>query len=891
VVLNRPADAKDPVVGSLMAKARSDGAVEEHRSLDRVHKALFGEETASIRVSRYLLQERIGGGSGGSVWVAHDPDLGRDVAIKLLRDPIGSRAGSREKMLREARALASLSHPNLVTVHDVGTYELGAEGSDEPATSGVFIVMELLDGMSLDVWLGRERPGWRRIAEVLLAAGRGLEAAHAEGLVHHDFKPSNVLVARDARVCVTDFGLARALPARADEGPEPGGGPVQGTPAFMAPEQHRGAVADARADQYAFCVALYVALYGRPPFVGESMEKLEEAKICDVPTTLPDVPRLPKAIRRAILRGLAADPRDRHPSMKDLLAEIEKALRARRRRWVLAAGLAAVLLPVSVVVVAGGQPSRCSDQSDTLVGIWDDEVRADVEVAFQRTGLPFAERTFALAAERLDAYAVRCMAARARACEAATTDDEAARRAAIWQGDCVDRRIRWLAAVSGLLREAGPALVQRASTVVEDMPSIASCERAPDSLPSLPTPGERRRLADLEAVLARAEVLWFSARYQEGIADLEPLLDESVDASVSARASILQARILARLGKVEEADHAATRGLALAERAGDVETAVQAMIGLIHILGYHQTRYAEADRLAAQAAARIEHAHLEATYTARLAHRCGNMENERGRYDRAAARFERVFEVCKDGCRARDSLERAALVGMGNARLGQGRHDEAERYYQEYLRRGREHLGEGHPIVAIAEHNLGELGLATGELADARHHLERALSIRDAVLGADHPENAGTLTLLARVAIAEGNSAEARKHLERAEAIAAGRSAHLLVMPSIRMAQAQVARGEGDHEHAIGLLEQVLDDHREHVGADHPGTLTAMRALAEALCSTGRATEGLSLARNALAAHERVFGPQNPRTVGTRTLMQRCAKRAGQRSTRDLWGE
>ncbi|MCA9693542.1 MAG: serine/threonine protein kinase, partial [Myxococcales bacterium] len=208
-------------------------------------------------IDRYLILARLGEGGMGLVYAAHDPELDRKVAIKLLRgDPTDS--GARDRLLREAQAMARLSHPNVITVHDVGT-----------ARGHVFVAMEYVEGGTLGTWLEEQERGWRAVLDVFLAAGRGLAAAHEAGLVHRDFKPDNVLLERDGRVRVADFGLARyGLGAAPTHPPAPAEAPTDmtrtgvslntkltitgatvGTPAYMAPEQLGGVDVDARADQ------------------------------------------------------------------------------------------------------------------------------------------------------------------------------------------------------------------------------------------------------------------------------------------------------------------------------------------------------------------------------------------------------------------------------------------------------------------------------------------------------------------------------------------------------------------------------------------------------------------------------------------------------------------
>ena len=326
------------------------------------------ELAPGTQLGKYRIVQQLGAGGMSTVWDARDIELDRRVALKLL-----STGDHRARMLREARAMARLRHPNVLTVFDAETLA----GRD-------VIVMELIDGESLASWLGR--PHTRdEIVSALLAAGRGLAAAHAAGIVHRDFKPHNVLLDVSGRIVVTDFGLARAAgealeptPRAApiacgsgeqrdrsstppfDSAPAPGAldvtltatGAVLGTPAYMAPEQMAGAVTDARTDQFSFCVALWEALSGERPFPGETMAEIAAALAVGAPRSLE---RIPRRLRHLLARGLAHDPAARWPSLDALLAAIERAWRRPRRIAVGTATVLALIAIAALVTTAGGR--------------------------------------------------------------------------------------------------------------------------------------------------------------------------------------------------------------------------------------------------------------------------------------------------------------------------------------------------------------------------------------------------------------------------------------------------------------------------------------------------------------------------------------------------------
>jgi len=300
-------------------------------------------QTERTQLGRYRLESVLGQGGMGVVHAAFDPELERKIALKVLHN-----AGSddaRARLLREARALAKLSHPHVITVFDVGS----ADGED-------FVAMELVDGETLGEWLRSARPTWRQILAAFIAAGRGLAAAHAGGLVHRDFKPSNVLRSRSGRILVTDFGLAREAgvgdaPARAGSSgtvTRTQTGAILGTPAYMAPEQWTGEAVTAATDQFAFCVALWEALAGERPYRGDSLDELRTGVLAG-PAKL-EGDELSRPLRAILRRGLAVDPAKRWPSMDALLDALEHAAH-RRRRWLIAGGVVLGAAAIAALVM------------------------------------------------------------------------------------------------------------------------------------------------------------------------------------------------------------------------------------------------------------------------------------------------------------------------------------------------------------------------------------------------------------------------------------------------------------------------------------------------------------------------------------------------------------
>ena len=302
-----------PESPTIPVPAPSEVPMELDRMRRAVHSELFGTAPEPTRIGRFRLLECIGRGGMGVVWSAHDEELDRTVAIKLLRPEL-----SGHDLAGEARALAKLSHPNVVSVFDVGAHD-----------GQRFIAMEFVRGTTLRSWLARSRE-WPEVVSMFVDAGKGLAAAHEVGLVHRDFKPDNVLVGLDARPRVLDFGLARAPdqgsggPSAIPAGTDPFattvtvGGLLIGTPAYMAPEQHLGDPADARSDQFAFAVALYEGLAGQLPFSGEDLRTLSLAVVRGRLDPPPEW-TIPAPVLEVLCRALASDPAKRYETMDAMI--------------------------------------------------------------------------------------------------------------------------------------------------------------------------------------------------------------------------------------------------------------------------------------------------------------------------------------------------------------------------------------------------------------------------------------------------------------------------------------------------------------------------------------------------------------------------------------------
>ena len=359
----------------------------------------------------------------GVVFTAYDDVLDRKIAIKVLR---GGGEDASLRLLREAQAMARLSHPNVITVHEA-----------KLADARVFLSMEFVEAGTLGVWIRERRPDLPRLLAMLRDVGRGLAAAHAAGLVHRDVKPDNVLIGADERPRVTDFGLARPAdevaarvgqaedhPTRIAERATPEGtltraGALVGTPAYMSPEQLTGDPATAASDQFSFCVVVYEALYGVRPFTGGHLFELATNVMSGRLTEPARDPGVPRWLRQVVLRGLSLRPDDRWPTMVELVARLQPPHRYRQLRAA-AAGTAIVAITLALALNVRGTetPADPCTQCERIVDdVWTSGARANVQAALASGGNDWAETTAALVVERLGSYLQEWAASHRDACE------------------------------------------------------------------------------------------------------------------------------------------------------------------------------------------------------------------------------------------------------------------------------------------------------------------------------------------------------------------------------------------------------------------------------------------------------------------------------------------
>jgi serine/threonine protein kinase len=740
----------------------------------------------------------------GEVYAAYDPDLDRKVAIKLLRVGRASAGEGRIRLMREAQAIAKLSHPNVVTVYDVGTYQ-----------NDVFIAMQFVDGHTIGYWMHAEPRDWPEVLRVFAEAGRGLAAAHEKDLVHRDFKPDNVMIGLDGSVRVMDFGLARGVLERDENragaavAPLAGlaeamvareldpdleltravdprtvvidstrlsassetlnvritqTGAMLGTPAYMAPEQFRGLPIDARADQFSFCVALYETLYGERPFAGRTFNELMESVLRSEVLPPPADTRVPSWVRNVVLRGLARNPDDRWPSMKALLEALEKVgTGAPRRRF--AAAAAEKLAGVWEAPSDLDAPSTVETETET---------KAEIRAAFLATDKKYAAAAFEKASLILDRYARSWSDMYIDACEAAHVRGEQSIETLELRLAALEECLDGLRALSSVFRSANGDVVENAVGAANALGKVDRC-------------------ADVE--LLRAVV--------------KPPADPATRAEVDRlRTELVGVRVLGSVGHLSE-------GLKLigplaedARKTGYGPLVAEALceLGNLHIERRDTLAAAVAFEEAVWTAELSRHDTVTATATTQLVYAVGAAQL---RFD-AGDIWARYAETILRRMDGQEHLWGWFLNNRGAMRHGQGRLEEAVEDTRRAVAAKEKAYGLDSAEVGLSLGNVAMYLEQLGDVSTAVDTMARALGIVEGCLGPDHPRTALILSNYAEILNRLGRHEEGARMSARSLAILESESAPDGVILSYPLTALGMARlGCGDAARALPILQRA----------------------------------------------------------------------------------
>ncbi|MFN0247887.1 MAG: serine/threonine-protein kinase [Kofleriaceae bacterium] len=719
-----------------------------------VDPTTMGAASSSVArtVGRFVVIDVLGQGAMGLVLAAYDPDLDRKVAVKLLRPDAydaSSREG-RERMLREARALAKLSHPNVIAIHEVGT-----------VADRIFLAMEFAPGGTLRSWLATEKRTWRDVLAKLVQAGRGLAAAHDAGLVHRDFKPTNVLLARNDEARVADFGLvggsAEGSPGDARNAGESAElthtGALLGTPAYMAPEQFEpeaGRAIGPAADQFAFCVSAWECLHGTRPFEGTTLATISENVCAHRVLDPPAGTDVPAWLRAVLQRGLATNPADRWPSMTALLAELARdpiAARARRVRMALVAVVVAGAFGAVAIVASRSSRTgpQCEAMERALVGVWDESRATAVREAFAKTGAPGATDTAERVAHVLTDYATAWVDARRTSCEATHVHGDQSPDLLDRKIACLDRHLLAVNALVDVLARADAAVVERALGAGLRLPSIVECTDAAalGVIAALPAdPVRRGEIEQVRIQLASTKVLADTGQFKRA---REKAAELVARASAVGYAPIV-AEALYRRGQTERLDgdpkaslETFDAALLAATDAGDDRLFVELLSEKIYTLGDQLQRPAEAIALRGVAEAALRRAGSDRVTSANLIANIGRALMASNKYADAEQLLVKALAL-KEQVSGTDSFDVArAAVSLGNALYEQKRYTEALALHERASAIWRTTFGPNHPDVLMIENNVANIHFSNGNFTEARRRYEATLVAIEPVIGSDHP--------------------------------------------------------------------------------------------------------------------------------------------------------
>lgn len=764
---------------------------------------------AGFEVDRYVILGVAGQGGFGVVYRAYDPELDRSVALKVLHEP-RDRDEVSHRVLDEARALAKLRHPNIVSVYDVGQQD-----------GRVYVAMEYVDGPNLSVWLSEAQRPWSNIAKVLAGAARGLGAAHAAGIVHRDFKPENVLVGADGRGVVADFGLAQRVERGADGADDEGHGAPVGTPDFLAPELYDGADADTRSDVYSFSVAVWTVASGASPWSGaDEAARLDSKRAPLPPTALGEAPR---AVARLVRSGLGVDPESR-PSDVVVFADALEHRNAAPGRW-LAAGLFA-LAAVGVVTVTL-QEDPCANAAESVASVWSDDVRARLQ---GNTEDPVWREMWTRVGANLDVWSQRWSEQRIDACEATHVRHEQSEALLDARVRCLDRDRAKVEALLGLLENPDASVLTRASRATAKLAAGIECTAEHvDPERDQKDPAAARLLAALD----RVAVFETLAMYDEGLA----LVSETEREAEALEAVEVVQRSRHRRGRLLDLTGRAREAVALhegvhwqAEAMGLDRLAATAGLEVMYEYAAPLTEPQRALDWAPHVRAAIERSGDGLRHRANFLDARGIARLYAHELDAALSDHESALELRQSyDDEGLDTV--ATLQNLGIVLEELGRYDDAILRHERALGILGRLLGEQHPHTARVRDNLGTAQLRAGKMEDAVANFRRALEVRRTVHGAVHPSIAMSNMHLAHAALGQDDPAGAIEGFDEALDVltklgdADGHTA-LLCHEGLAHAHAAAGNGERSKTHAAVALEGLASTLPE----DHP-ELQGLRAL------------------------------------------------------------
>jgi tetratricopeptide (TPR) repeat protein/tRNA A-37 threonylcarbamoyl transferase component Bud32 len=825
-----------------------------------------GEFTPGAALGRFTLLERLGIGGMGVVWAAYDPRLDRKIALKFVRAELASRQ-TLARLEREAKALARINHPNVVAVHDIGIDR-----------GEMYIAQEFVHGSQLGAWFA-ERP--REVAEILAVfsqAGRGLAAAHAAGIVHRDFKPRNVLVGRDGRVRVADFGIAHpdaAVATGATHSPtaDPAltaTGQAAGTPRYMSPEQQGGEPCDARSDQFSFCLSLVEALYGGSAIAATGTPTVR----------LTATAKIPARVRAALERGLHRDPNARFATMDALLDALE---RDRSRRWrggplaIAAGSLAVAAFGVGYAVEHDDRPSLCEGADLKLAAVWNPFLGAHIDQVFAVTGQADATLASRLARQALDHYGHAWVAMHTEACEAARVRGDQSEDVMDRRMACLGARLEAIRATVDVFLHADRKVVVDASRISSALPPLAECSdlTALESIVRAPgDPLQREKVDEVRSRLAHVQVAVAARQLESTLADAEAV----VAAARATGYGPVIAAALRQLGVVQTGLNQRTKafanlraGYVAAVASGDRVEGARIAAALTEYVGVVEERREDALWWADMAHAQLQglgEAGRDVTGTVELSY--GTLLLKASRFDEAIAALDRARAIWTTTRDANDHGLLDVALMRATASHHRGQVVDALAALRALRQRAEQVLGSSHPFLASIDKE------SATTLDRLQRYREAITQYRTAIAIVER----SSTSALERASLHRDLAFELARVRDDAEALAEYRAALALETQASGPQSAAAARihqglgtvfeNQGNYRDALAEYEQALAMFKQTLGPDAPDTAHSYRNVGSVLQELGRRDEALVDLTNARDILIQALGRDHPEVADIR---------------------
>jgi eukaryotic-like serine/threonine-protein kinase len=743
---------------------------------------LSGTLAAGAAIDRYVVRSCLGRGTTGVVYAAQDPKLDRIVAVKLIATPDGDR------MLRQARAMGQLSHPNVAAVYDAGMH------GDQ-----VFVAMELVDGTTLRGWLGERARSRREVLHAFAHAGRGLQAAHAAGIVDGNFRTDNVLIGSDGRICVTDLGLTA------------------------------GESADARSDQLAFCVALQEALEHNGS-------------------------RIPTWLRRVIARGRGVAA-ERYDSMSSLLAALAKDPRS-RRIWLAAIAAATIVLAVAIERHQHAA-TACQLDARAIFVAWNPPQQLAIHAALLATGVPYAEDAWRSTSRELNAYSARWSGMRLAACSRNDVDKLQALRT-----QCLEQHRHAFVTLANLLGSADATTIERAVTAAYELPPLDACADDRELASSGTARSgwfEAVEAPRVEQALAEANAMASVGRFEaaeQRITTLSPELRALGLKVLAAETDFERGQIQMSAHHDRDAVETFYGVVAAGDAAGADVLVARARIQLVYLVGYRRHAHDEARRLASQAKATLERLGGNQLLEAERSNHIGTVNADAGEYALALEDTRRACDIVARVLGDQHPKLATCLAYQGNELVALGRYAEGITFDQRALAILEQAFGRDHPRTASSLNNLGAVLLDQGRYDEAHDALARALATYEKLYGPDNAELVDTLANLGEVEHDQHHEAQAEAYERRALAIVEHQTGTASVetgesLESLANVLVNQNRAEAlaDFTRAAAIYEQML-------GADHPRVAAALGEIGVLQLADHRYADAIASCKRALAIHD-----------------------------------